>query len=172
MSFIDKRLYRGKVTRQELVEGRDGHPQLNLYARLEGMLVDGRRPEAGLTPCPEVEIQVALRFPTDNPDAMGYSIKDLEKLGFVEEDLGRLSPAAGKKHVSFVGRDVYVMPSTKTYNDFPQTFWNLRFPSAVEQKPVDPAKLTKSKAGDAYREALRRHKEQAAASPTSDDTPF
>lgn len=165
MSFVDKKLYVGKVTKQEMVEGRDQHPQLNLYVMLAGQLVDNNRPEGGAIDCPKVEVCAQLRFPSDNPEALGYAADDLEKLGFDGEDIGVLAPGA-KKHVSFVGRDVYVMPSTKVYNDTPQTFWNLRFPRKRDVKAVEAAKLSKSKAADAYRDALKRRREQSSAAAT------
>lgn len=173
-TFIDKRYYRGKVTQQEMVESRDGFPMLNLYVKLEGMLVDSRRPDSGMLECPDCEVPCVLRFPPDNPDALSYSIADLEKLGFTDEDLGKLAPGH-KKHVSFVGRTVYVVPSTRVYNDTPTTYWNLRFPRTLEEKSMEASLISKSKAASAYKEALKKRKEEAVSvgdNGNGDDNPF
>lgn len=164
MSFVDKRHYQGKIVRQEMVSDRNQNPILNLYILLEGMMVDSRRPEAGLLDCPKVEVMVSLRFSPDTPDAMEYSISDLQTLGFDDEDLSKLSEDH-PRHFSLVGKSVYVMPTTRVYNEIPQTYWNLRFPKQREDKPLSSKDIKSSPAAEAYRELIKQSRNKVRRTP-------
>lgn len=158
--FIDRAYYRGTITRQEMVESRDGYPVLNVFVKLEGRLADIRRPDAGLVGCPQVEVMASLRFPPNNPQSMEFALSDLEQMGFTDEDFSKLAPGHPRHH-SLTGRVVHIMPTKKEYNGRVDMFWNLRFPRAREYKPVDAADLVRSKAAQEYKEALARRKQQA-----------
>lgn len=161
-SFVDRAYYEGEIIRQAMEEDRNGQPELALYVRLKGQLVDGRRPEAGLLPCPDVEVCARLQFPSDNPTKMGYAVNDLIALGFSSDDLAQLAPGH-KKHASFVGKKVWVAPQHREYNGMRNTYWNLRFPRAREEKAFDHQSLSKSVFAQAFREAVKAAKDAPKA---------
>jgi len=167
MSFVDKRFYRGKISRQDLVESKEGFPVLSLGVTLEGQLVDARRPSAGILECPQVEITVSLRFNPENEESLGYAVSDLEKLGFSDEDLSKLSPDSDH-HVSLLEKVVHVMPTTRVYNDSPVTFWNLRFPREHKEAAIGAKNVKNSAAAEAYKKAVKSSRQKVS----SEGSPF
>ncbi len=159
--FNEKSYYQSKVLRQSIYFNADDIPSLVLEVKLEGQLVDVRKPEAGVLDCPNVNVEVRLTLTHENEDRLGYALKDLESLGFDGDDLERLNPAnRGNKKANFFeleGKQVYVTPQYKTYNDRESIFWNLRFPKARHDREAEKGELGKSKAAEAFK-ALREKK--------------
>ncbi len=166
----EKAVYQGKIKSQTLT-ARKTDPkdpdckteilQLVIIIGLEGELLNDRKPEQGLLPVPSgLEAEVVLRFPEDNDEALGYSVNDLQGLGFVGEDLESLNPASKKFH-SFVGNTCFVASKKTTYNDRERTYWNFRHPRKFEDRTVGKGEAARSPAAQAFRDMVRRRKTDA-----------
>lgn len=165
----DKAYYAATVKEQQLVyTGKKDEeiPTLILTCGLKGQLVNKFDPSKGLLEAPSIDVDVMLRFdPYGNMDSV---LDDLEKLGFVGEDLDLLNPDA-KKHHSFVGQDVFVSPSRKMRQDEEVIYWNFRFPVKRENKKLSKGEMGKSEIGAAFRERMKQRQAELAA---GGDTPF
>lgn len=164
--FKEKHVYAGTVTNQELTFSKDDMPRLIITVSLTGELMNRFKPSAGLLDCPKVQAEVFLSFPTDNENQLKISAEALKGLGFESDDLNLLHPDT-KGHVSFVGKEVYVTPSYRHYNDEEKLFWNFRFPKPFENKPVPKDALKKLPAASAYKALLAQQKEDAKKGTTA-----
>lgn len=167
------RYYKGTVVSQALTTGRNGEPVLSLEVNLKSILLDSRRPTGGSEEIPKpFTVETNLRFPADNEVVMTYGMRDLNALGFADGDLSRLAEDHPKHH-SFVGNEVYVTPSEKTYNGQQSTFWNLRFPRERAQSKASSKDDTVMAAASAYRDLMERKKAEGMVpgSPEQFDFP-
>lgn len=163
--FNENHFYKVRVTRQLLSIDQKGVTYLSVYGRILGMLCDTRNPNSGLLSAPDTEVEVRLRFDSQRPDTMEYSIKDLANLGFTDEDLSRLDPDH-EKHVSFVGKEAFVAPKYRQAGDYTNCYWNFRFPrdlSAV--KSVGSAAVRSSAAADVFKVVMRTVRKDADSLP-------
>lgn len=162
--FNQGSLYKGVVVKQMMTADRDGHPQLLVYVDLQGMLVDSRNAESGLLPCHKAQVEVRVRFPSDNPQVLEFSARDLATLGFTGDDIEQLNPQNKKFH-DFKGKEVYLTPSYRTFNGNEYCYWNVRQAPSRRDEPLAAGSLKKSPAAQAYREALAARQKAAEGEP-------
>lgn len=167
--FVEKRFYQATVLKQEFVRDSKGTETLSLTCQLKGLLVDDFDPEKGLLEdIPKVKVEVRLAFPAEDDNRYKIALRDLMSLGYEEDTLDALNPAnRGVKKEKFFeleGRDVYVTPSYKTYNDSERTFWNLRFPKGRKAEQVGAGEMKKGAKAERYK-ALMQELKNAGSSP-------
>jgi hypothetical protein len=166
--FNANHIYRGTVTRQITNVDQKGVPFVALYVKLDGMLVDLRNPDSGYLPAPPAEVEVRLRFDENNTQHMEYSVEDLARLGFEDEDLSKLDPAH-PEHVSFVGNTVHCAPAYKATNRGTMCFWNLRFPAAFKLESGGVDLIAASGAAEVFKRIMQAKRKDKDSLPA--DTP-
>ncbi len=159
-------VYQAQVIKQVFSITKDETPCIALICKLQGRLVNPRRPGAGLLPCQAVEADCMLRFPANNDQVMMITYDNLTRLGFDSENIDLLNPQEPGHH-SFVGKTVHVAPKEQISNDTVVTYWNLRFPKDYEAKPVASGAFNRSPAAARFRDLLKGKKAEAAGLATA-----
>ncbi len=170
MGWNENHFYKVKVTRQLMAIDKKGVNYVSIYGRVLGMLSDTRNPNSGLLAAPDAEVEVRLRFDSERPDTMEFSIKDLANMGFTDTDLSKLDPDH-PQHVSFIGREVFVAPKYRAAGDYVNCYWNFRFPRDLSAaKSVGSAAVKSSAAADVFAAVMARVKKDTDSLP-ADDAP-
>jgi hypothetical protein len=123
-------LYAGEITDQFLAPGKSGEVQLILTVKVTAVVKDVKAPTESAVPCPHQEVEVWLSFSETAEDRLRMSLRDLERLGFMEEDLLKLHPDHPECRL-LVGAKVHV----KSKVTGTLTYWNLAWPRE-RPKPV------------------------------------
>jgi hypothetical protein len=150
-----------------------------LTTKILARLKNNKNPGDGTEPCPELERDVRITFAEDDYDRLRMAVRQLEQLGFADDDISRLHPDH-PSHCSFLNKDVYVR--MKVFND--NEYWNLAWPrekakaGAIEEVKQGAANL-QPKIAEAKRrmkEERKRNKDRSADPPsdttTSPDVPY
>lgn len=162
--FTEKRIYKGTVTSQQMRLVKD-IPTLMLGVTVIGELLDGYDANSGILRLQDpVTPEVMLRFDPNRPDNMGYSLEDLERMGFDDDDLTKLNPNH-EQHVSLIGKDAFVTPTYKIQGDREACYWNLRFPKPKDTSSVPIEDVAKSDAAAEFRRLRLERKRPSMENP-------
>jgi hypothetical protein len=152
------KVYGARITDQAVKTFPDGNNQvfqLIVTVRILNMLKDDKDPAGETEPCPEEEREVWVKLDPEDPDSLRRASRELERLGFTDDDISRLHP----EHPNcfrLVDRQVFVrcrMWDGKTY-------WNFAWP---QQRPVPVPMTTLQQVASGLKEkmAAARTKGQA-----------
>jgi len=124
--YEEGRVYCATLTDQAVcTRERDGEVgvQLLFGVRILARLKDDNNPDDGVEECASHERQVLITIPANEPQRLHMAMRDLERLGFADDDVTLLHPDH-PQFVSLVGRDVHVR--MKVVNGF--EYWNFAWP--------------------------------------------
>jgi hypothetical protein len=155
--------YTAEVIDQALARNGNGDLQLVLTVKLLNRLTNSRSLADGTEPCPSAQHDVLVNFPSDHPERLGWAVRDLERLGFHDDDLQLLHPEHPEFH-SLVGQQVHVRCRPSPDGDY----WNLTWP----RKPLGVAELagTAGPLRSQIAEARKKVKGQPRVTPTAPTT--
>src|SRR5262249_21675955 len=112
--------YLGAISDQLVTESTDGKPQVILTVTPRGRLCNERNVAAGIDPCPHTDVEVRITLDLDDPERLGWAVRDLESAGFVQDDVSLLHPDH-PQHVSLLGQEVCIRPKLVGG----RLYWNL-----------------------------------------------
>jgi hypothetical protein len=133
--YEEGNVYKGSITDQTVcTRERDGEVEVQIpfTVRITARLKDENNPGDGSEECPQHERQVLITIVENDADRLRMALRDLERLGFADDDISRLHPEH-PQFVSLVGREVHVR--LKVVDD--REYWNFAWP---REKPK-PASL-------------------------------
>src|SRR5689334_22780898 len=86
------KLYRARIIDQIVTRSVLGYPQVLLTVVMTGCLRSAANLADGIDDCPPLERAVHITLNKDDPDRLAWAIRDLERLGFTDDDISRLHP--------------------------------------------------------------------------------
>jgi hypothetical protein len=161
MDFPAGSVYSGVITKQVFGITKAEVPQVVFTVKLDGKLMNPRRPGAGTLPAPDVQADIVVQFPADNEQRLLISLENMSRLGFDSDNLELLNNAV-PGHVSFVGKKVFLAPKAQMRNEEEVIYWNFRFPADYQPRAVAVGAINQSPAAKAYKELIARKKQEAA----------
>jgi hypothetical protein len=129
-----------------------------LTVRVTSELNDPQDQAAGREPCTPKEVEVWLNLAASDEKRLRMTLRDLERLGFADDDLSKLHPDH-PQFCSLVGKDVHVR--CKVLNGI--EYWNLAWPLVK----VSLDKLQEAAAPLKARIAALRNKTKAGVKPAA-----
>ena len=120
-------VYSAKITDQMLSHSRNEEPQVVLGIKIHARLKNAKNPSDGTEDCPQLEREVRITIEQDDYDRLCMAIRDLERLGFSDNDISRLHPDH-PECFSLLDKDVYVRMKEVNGSEY----WNLAW---VREKP-------------------------------------
>lgn len=118
------RIYQGLIVDQLLSASKKDEARLILTVKVTGVLKNDKNPADGVEPCGPQECEVWITIPNDDVNRLRMALRDLERLGFADDDISRLHPDH-PDFCSLVDEKVHVR--CKSVNDL--VYWNLCWPT-------------------------------------------
>jgi hypothetical protein len=167
--YEDGKVYRAKVTDQLLSRNNNGEVQIILGVKIQARLKNSKNPSDGTEACPQLQRDVRITIVEDDFERLTMAIRDLERLGFTDDDVSRLHPD-NPQFFSLLEQAVYVRMKEHNGNEY----WNL---AGVNERPrpvaldemKDSATTLKSRIAAArqrMREGRPRRSGQSARPPS------
>jgi hypothetical protein len=119
-------VYRGGITDQVLARSARDEVQLILTVSLTGKLKNEKDPGEGTEPCPLTEREVRITFIDDDGQRLRMAVRDLERLGYDDDDVSRLAPDH-PRCFGLLNRQVHVRMRVVQNAEY----WNLAWPREV-----------------------------------------
>jgi hypothetical protein len=155
-AYEDGKAYKAKVVDQMLSINAKGEAVVILTVRVLAKLANDRNPGDGTVPCTQRERQVWIALGADD-DRLRMAIRDLEKLGVVDDDISRLHP----EHPDFFSLlEKEVCVRMKVINDL--EYWNLAWP---REKPKPVAVEAVQQAAESLRGRIAAARQQLKEGP-------
>jgi hypothetical protein len=171
-AFEDGQVFRARVIDQTLAKNHNDEPQLVLTVKLLARLKDPQNPADGAEECPQLEREVRISFVADDEERLRMAARDLERLGYTDDDISRLHPDH-PDHFSLMDKEVHVR--MKEVGDF--QYWNLAWPRerprpvAVEEAKSGAAALKEKLAAVKRRAKERQEGKKKGQGRTGGATP-
>jgi hypothetical protein len=137
-AYEDGQVFKAQIIDQMVTYNPKGEAVVLLTVKVLAKLANDRNPGDGTVPCPQRERLVWLALPEDDDDRLRMAVRDLERMGFADDDVSRLHP----EHptcFSVIEKEVHVR--IKVINDL--EYWNLAWPRE-KPKPVAVEELKKA----------------------------
>jgi hypothetical protein len=123
VAYDERDVYMARVIDQMLARSANGETQLIVTVQLVAKLRNPKNAAEGTVPCPPAELDVRLNFPETEEDRLARTLRELERLGFADDDVSRLHPDH-REFVNLAGTEVHV----RMHLFGGLEYWNLYWP--------------------------------------------
>ena len=118
----DNSVYAATILDQTLVDGTRRGTCVILTVSIAGQLRDHRNPAAGTIASQPEEREIWISLPDDDDERLAWGLRDLERLGFDGNDIGRLHPD-DPDAVLFKGKQIFVRKRVVGGREFVNLYW-------------------------------------------------
>jgi hypothetical protein len=150
--YEDGQVYKAKVIDQLVTRNDNQEPQLVLGIKISAKLKNNKNPSDGSEECQQLEREVRITIVEDDYDRLRMAVRDLERLGFADDDITRLHPEH-PEHYSLLDKEVHAR--MKTVNE--TEYWNFAWP---REKPKPMAAEDWEKAAASLKEKIAQVKQR------------
>jgi hypothetical protein len=129
--FEDGAVYQAKVIDQMVTRNRDDDLVVIITVALVGKLRNPKNPSDGTEDCPRAEKEVWVAFVDDDENRLRMAVRDMERLGFTDDDVSRLHPEHPQSF-RLLDKEVLVRCRILDGNEYWNFAWPREKPAPVE----------------------------------------